>query len=295
VGSGNCSYAEPVQLDTPPSLGQLEGGKRYIRSYDELKNWRGKQMQYVITLPPRFDPERRYPILFEWPGKGGSSRTRVFLDNYRVHGHIHVGLNYAKGNDDGTGPLYPNEKYATFLRHVYEDVTSHFAGHPDYLFIGGFSAGEFMAAGPGIGLIMHADLRDQLAGVLAGGCHWKCDPRYAARQNVFLWYAEGDTNSSGFSRHVPELRKYTKHLIIVRRPDGAHRPIEAVEGPVIRRFLGIHGLEREAFRRLLRIERRFEHGELREADHNWARQLARRPSQAGAHARQLLDQFDARP
>jgi dienelactone hydrolase len=219
----------------------LQPDHRYIRTYEDLKDWRGQPMRYWVSTPEGFDSDQQYPILLEWPGKGGGPNTDVFREAYGVTDHIHVGLTYPQGNPDGSAMLYPTEAYTTFIRHVYDDVTANFNGHPEYVFIGGFSAGGFMATGPGIALMMRSDLKDQLTGVLAGGCNWMCDPRYAHKQNILLWYSEDDPNSSDLTRRLPEVRKYAADITVIKRQGAEHACKPKIEGPAIRRFLAQHG------------------------------------------------------
>lgn len=289
----HAARAEPVDIESEPEQSELRAGQRYMRTYQPMNDWRGQPMQYCVTLPDEYEPGHSYPILLEWHGKGGGPTTRVFPRIYDVTGHVHVGLTYPEGNTDGGAMLYPTESYTEFMRHVYDDVTEYFAGDPDYVFIGGYSAGGFMASGPGIALMMRAGLKPSLAGVLAGGCNWMCDPRYTHGVNVLLWYAAEDSNSQDLPRRLPELHKYAQELTVVRREDGVHRCDNAVEGPAIRRFLARHGPEREAFEELSKIEAEI-------SGDDWQSQLwrcaelAQRPSAAGTFAEEQLERIKIR-
>lgn len=273
-----------------PEPADLDAGKRYKRVYPELDNWRGEPMRYYVTLPERYDPERRYPIIFEWPGKGGTAGTAVFLDTYNVRGHIHVGLGYPEQSDNGGALLYPTESYVAFMRHVYDDVVSSFRGDGDHVFIGGFSAGGFMTTGPGIAMMMRAELRDALAGVLAGGCNWMCNPKYAHELPLLLWYAEDDPNSRLLPDRIPKLRKYASELKVVRRDGGAHACKNEIEGAAIRRFLARHGPEKEVFKTLYQYRDavRQSNGSLDQLRE--CRKIAQRDTGAGAFAQRVLNQ-----
>lgn len=237
---GGAAWAESVELAGDPELAQLESDQRYLRPYEPLKDWRGKPMRYCVSLPADFDPSERYPILLEWPGKGGGPRTQVFREVYGVDDHVHVGLAYPEQSRGGA-LLYATEAYTRLVRHVYDDVVNNFRGDPDHVFIGGFSAGGFMATGPGISLMIRAGLRDSLAGVLAGGCNWMSDPRYAHERNILLWYSTEDPNSSDLTRRLPAVREHAAQLKIIEREGAEHVCQPEVEGPAIRRFLARHG------------------------------------------------------
>ncbi len=281
---------EPVILDEPRAAADLKPNTRYIRTYSSLKDWHGKPMTYWVSMPPEYDPAQRYPILIEWPGKGGGPQTRVFTKTYEVTGHVHVGLNYPEGNRDGGPMLYATPEYVKFVRHVYDDVVAHFNGDGEYVFLGGFSAGGYMTTGPGISLMMRADLSDKLAGVLAGGCNWMCDPRYVHGVDVLLWYSDGDPNSSDLPRRLPELRKYAESLTVVHREGDAHRTSNAIEGPAVRRFLSLHGPERSEFSTLYEIETALKNGIPPVEQLKKCEAWSARPTAAGTKATNLLAQ-----
>jgi hypothetical protein len=237
------SPAEPPtsQPTTQSAQIDLQPNMKIIRTYPPLKDWQGQVMTYHVNLPPDYQSDRTYPIIFEWPGKGGGPGTYLFPGVYKVTGHIHVGLAYPLGCREGTAMLYATQEYVQFVRHVYDDVVQHFNGNPEYVFIGGFSAGGFMAAGPGISLMIRAQLRDKLAGVLAGGCNWMCNPKYARGVNIFLWYADNDPNSQDLPRRIPEIKEYAKSLTVILHEGAGHQCDNTFEGPAIRNFLALHG------------------------------------------------------
>lgn len=264
VLAGTCLHTTGARSE-PPAEGlqeassveslELKAGGRYKRQYAGMKDWRGRTMTYWVNLPEGFDPELRYPIFIEWHGKGGSPKTRVFPDTYDVDGHIHVGMTYPQGCRHGTAMLYATPEYVALMRYVYDDVVKHFNGDGDYIFLGGFSAGGYMTTGPGISLLIRAKLRDKLAGVLAGGCTWVSDPRYATGVDVLLWYAKGDPNATDLPRKLPEIKNRAASVTIVKQPGSSHRCMPKVEGPKIRRFLRLHGPAREDFAALYRAKR----------------------------------------
>lgn len=242
------------QPTSQPAAENLRPGKTFVRIYKPLRDWRGRLMSYRVNLPPDFRADRKYPIILEWPGRGGGSTTRLFLDTYKLTGHIHVGLTYPLGCRGGTPMLYATKQYVRLIRHVYDDVIKNFNGNPDYVFIGGYSAGGFMAAGPGISLIIRARLRDRLAGVVAGGCNWMCNPKYAKSHNIFLWYADNDSNSYDLPNRLPQLRKYAKTLTVVLHKGAGHHCDNNFEGPAIRNFFALNGPDRKDFVTLYYVE-----------------------------------------
>jgi hypothetical protein len=258
------AVAPQIPLVNAEGKRALLPGESYERRYELMKDWRGQVMTYWVNLPEHFDPERRYPILFEWHGKSGGPKTQLFPGFYGVDDHIHVGLTYPLGCDSGSAPLYPTEEYVAFIRHVYDDVVDHFRGDGAYVFMGGFSAGGFMTTGPAIALMIRAGLRDALAGVLAGGCNWMCDPRYARGVHVLLWYGQQDTNSLDLPRRLPELRQYATSLEVIVKP-GGHRCDREIEGPAIHRFLRLHGPDAASYERLDAAKAAFEAGKKSEA------------------------------
>ncbi len=234
----------------------LKPGAKFIRRYPLLRDWRRDEMTYHVNLPPDFHTDRRYPILLEWHGKGGSLATNVFPGTYRLTGHIHVGLTYPEGCRGGTAMLYATEEYVKFIRHVYEDVVRNFNGNPSYVFIGGFSAGGFMATGPGISLMIRANIRKHLRGVVAGGCNWMCNPKYANKVDLFFWYADNDSNSYNLPNQIPHLKKYARSLVAILHKGAGHRCDNNYEGPYIRKFFALHGPDKDDFQILYRIEER---------------------------------------
>jgi len=246
-----------------PAPKNLVPGKKFIRTYSRLRDWRGRMMTYHVNLPPDFRMDRKYPIVFEWHGKGGGPQTYLFPGVYKLTGHIHVGLTYPLGCRHGTAMRYATKPYVKFMRYVYDDVVENFHGNPDYVFIGGFSAGGFMATGPGISLMTRAKLRDQLAGVVAGGCNWMCDPRYAKGRNIFLWYADNDPNSYELPKRLGRLRRYAKSLTVILHKGAGHRCDNNFEGPAIRKFFALNGPDKKDFEKLYEIEQHLENGHWR--------------------------------
>ncbi len=244
----------PTQTPSCPARADLKPGTKFIRTYSLLKDWRDQPMTYHVNLPPDFRMDIKYPILFEWHGKGGGPGTYLFPGVYHLTGHIHVGLTYPQGCRQGTAMLYATKEYVAFIRYVYDDVVAHFNGNPDYVFIGGFSAGGFMATGPGISLMIRSGLRDRLAGVVAGGCNWMCNPKYAKGVNILLWYADNDSNSYDLPNRLPEIRKYADSITTILHKGAGHSCDNSFEGPAIRRFFALHGPDKEDFKILHNIE-----------------------------------------
>lgn len=237
TANANAPTTLPASLPAPP---QLSAGQTYVRTWTDPTD-NDTSLTYHVNLPPDWRPDRTYPILLEWPGKGGGPQTRLFTRVYKVTGHIHVGLSYPPQSPGPSPILYATPQYVRYIRQVYDDVVKNFTGNGRYVFIGGYSAGGFTACGAGVSLMIRAGLRPHLAGILAGGCGWVCDTRYAHNLPVLLWYSQDDPNSDGLEDRLSELRHRAASLTVVSRPTGGHRCDNAHEGPVIRRFLSDHG------------------------------------------------------
>lgn len=254
----NCNLvaANQTTAGSAPTVdtNNLAPGKKFIRTYNLLKDWRGQTMTYHVNLPPDFRADTKYPILFEWHGKGGGPSTNVFPRIYKITGHIHVGLTYPIGCRGGTGLLYATPKYVSFIRAVYDDVVKNFNGNPDYVFLSGYSAGGFMACGPGVSLMIRAKLRKQLAGIAAGGCSWMCNPKYAKNLNILLWYSDNDSNSYQLPARIPQLKKYAKSLKVILHPGAGHRCDNNFEGPQIRKFFALNGPDKKDFEKLHKLK-----------------------------------------
>ncbi len=254
-GRADAATTGPVHPDN------LAPNKKFIRSYKKLKDWRAKTMTYHVNLPPDFHKDRRYPILFEWHGKGGGPGTNVFTSIYNVTGHVHVGLTYPLGCRHGTAMLYATPEYVEFFREVYKDVVENFNGNPEYLFLGGFSAGGFMVTGPGIAITIRAGLKPKLAGILAGGCSWICNPKYAGGVDIFLWYADNDRNSYNLPERITKLKKYARSLTVVLHKGAGHTCDNSFEGPAVRKFLAVQGPDAKDFKKLYKMQTCLHKGE----------------------------------
>ncbi|MHC4070158.1 MAG: hypothetical protein ACYSR8_11420, partial [Planctomycetota bacterium] len=238
---------------------ELEPCREFVRSCKPLKDWQGKTMTYKITLPVDFRADRKYPIIFEWPGKGEGGSPDRFLTTYLVTGHVHVGLKYPLGCKDGRPLGEPTQRYTKFIRRVYRDAVKNFNGDPNYLFIGGFSAGGFMSAGPAIRMITNANMRDVLKGVVVIGCSWVGSEKTARGLNILICYSDDDIhNTKNLPSQLPELRRYAKNLTVKLHKGGGHRCENKFEGPDIRKFFAMNGPDRKDFKKLYELKQRLE-------------------------------------
>jgi hypothetical protein len=266
TGSDACFRTYMVPEPTtklPRGLGaiaveKLKPCKEYVRSCKPLKDWQGKTMTYTITLPIDFRADRKYPIIFEWPGKGQTNPAERFLAAYYVTGHVHVALKYPLGCEDGRPLGKPTPKYTKFIRRVYRDVVKNFNGDPNYLFIGGVSAGGFMSAGPAIRMLTNANMRDVLKGVVAIHCSWIGSESTARGLNIMICYSDNDINSKKLPSQLPELRRYAKNLTVKLNKGGGHQIDNEFEGPDIRKFFAMNGPDRKDFKKLYELKQRLE-------------------------------------
>ena len=102
--------------------------------------------------------------------------------------------------------------------------------------------------------MIRAKLRSHLAGIVAGGCSWMCNPKYAKDLNILLWYSDNDLNSYELPARIPELQKYAKSMTVILHPGAGHCCDNNFEGPAIRRFFALNGPDKNDFEKLYKLK-----------------------------------------
>lgn len=168
---------------TPEPL--LKPGQ-YVLKAPEAKN------SFILWVPWDYDPEYSWPVIFRYPGFGGTAGLQPFDRVTNGHGYIIIGMNYiARGYSRYSPQLL--DKTEAFFFEALSMVSARLNVDPEMIFMGGFSQGGYHTT------FLGERVLDKLAGLIIMGAG-----RYAVDQKpppmekirgkpVFIGVGENDT------------------------------------------------------------------------------------------------------
>jgi hypothetical protein len=156
TGTGPGEPAGLAQrIEVPDALeGEPAAGKRVYRV---LPEWKKTSVRHVLTLPPRWQPGKKYPVIVEYTGNQFYYKF-CYSTGYTADGHMAYGL--AAGGDyillnlpfisedgqreqfDGWGDI---EKAIAYCHAALDDVAEHFGVDRRAVVFVGFSRGAYAA------------------------------------------------------------------------------------------------------------------------------------------------------
>jgi len=114
------------------------------------------EQSYALYLPPDYDPERSWPVVFGFsPGARGSSPVRLLMAGAREHGYVLVGSNNSRNG--------PHEPIMAAQKALWRDVHERFNIDPKRSYAAGFSGGARVS------LHMALAHPDRFAGIISCG------------------------------------------------------------------------------------------------------------------------------
>ena len=142
----------PTLLDVPVmSSDDPVPGKR-VKSV--TKGWESTQIHHALYLPKYWSPDRKWPVIVEYPGNGGYANKRGDVSDGTLEGcMMGYGLSEGKGfiwvslpfiNKDGTIALQwwgDVESTKHYCKQTVQAVCRDFQGDPSRIVLAGFSRG----------------------------------------------------------------------------------------------------------------------------------------------------------
>jgi len=188
----------PVGEQLPLTPEPLLKPGQYVLNAPEAKN------SFILWVPWDYDPEYSWPVIFRYPGFGGSAVLQPFDSVTNGRGFIIVGMNYiARGYNRYSPQLL--DKTEAFFFEALNMVSARLNVDPEMIFMGGFSQGGYHTT------FLGEQVLDNLAGLIVMGAG-----RYAVDQKpppmdkirdkpIFIGIGEDDSVHNPRARNAARI------------------------------------------------------------------------------------------